>query len=148
LTIKAVWIFADPSLLFSPQVAVSGSLHIDDVSLSQQHSLLPGLPVLHASDSFVNCESDRAAAAAWLIKKDFQSPPRSPHSSCLLVMPSAISIGSRSGAASEIDITLALQLSIDRLENIRTLLSVWDGAILELRFALHWPSLTRSSQAA
>ena len=46
------------------------------------------------------------------------------------VLPSALQLGDGSaGAAADVDITLALQLSIDRLENIRTLLSVWDGEL-------------------
>jgi hypothetical protein len=109
----------------------TGSLHIDDVSVTQQHVSQPGLPVLHASDSFVDCAADRAAATSWLIKKDFRIPPPSPHSSCMQVLPSAIKLGkSSSSAADGMDITLALQLSTDRLENIRTLLSVWDGKLV------------------
>jgi hypothetical protein len=87
--------------------------------------------VLHASDNFLDCAGDRAAAAMWLIKKDFQVPPASPHSSCLQVLPAVVKLGVESDASSGdgIDVTLALQLSIDRLENIRTLLSVWDGKL-------------------
>jgi hypothetical protein len=45
------------------------------------------------------------------------------------VLPGAIKLGAQdsTGAGLGTDVTLALQLSIDRLENIRTLLSVWDG---------------------
>ena len=45
------------------------------------------------------------------------------------VLPGAIKLGTQGtvGADAGTDVTLALQLSIDRLENIRTLLSVWDG---------------------
>jgi hypothetical protein len=106
----------------------AGSLHIDDVSVTQHHDPQPGLLVLHASDTFVDCAADRAAAASWLVKKDFQAPPPPPHSSCMQVLHHALKLGDRDvGNADKMDITLALQLSIDRLENIKTLLSVWDG---------------------
>ncbi len=120
----------------------TGSLHIDDVSVTQQHSSQPGLPVLHASDSFVDCAADRAAATSWLIKKDFRAPPPSPHSSCMQVLPYAIKLGNSSRSAADgMDITLALQLSIDRLENIRTLLSVWDGKLALFHLSLHTQSV-------
>jgi len=108
-----------------------GSLHIDDVSVTQQQQPSPSLPVLHAGDTFVDCAADQAAAAAWLLKKDFQIPPPPPHSSCLQVLPFALMAGTKSDAAAAggKDITLALQLSVDRLENIRTLLAVWDGTL-------------------
>ena len=99
------------------------------MSVTQQQSPLPGLLVLHASDSFVDCTADQAAAAAWSLKKDLQVAPPSPHSSCLQVLPNALVLGTKTDTtiAGGLDITLALQLSIDRLENVRTLLSVWDG---------------------
>ena len=99
------------------------------MSVTQQQRLHAGLPVLHASDSFLDCSADRAAASSWLIKKDLQVPPPSPHSSCLQVLPSVLKLGVErdAGSGDSVDVTLALQLSIDRLENIRTLLSVWDG---------------------
>jgi hypothetical protein len=104
---------------------------MDDVSVREQH--VPqqnlNLPVLRASGSFDDCAADRAAAAAWMIKKNFRAPPPLPKSSCMQVLPDAIKLGDQGSdsAAVGVDVTLALQLSVDRLENIRTLLSVWDG---------------------
>ena len=112
-------------------ISHAGTLHIDDVSVTQQQTLHASLPLLHASDNFLDCAADRAAAATWLIKKDFQVPPPSPHSSCLQVLPAVLKLGESDASSGDgIDVTLALQLSIDRLENIRTLLSVWDGKLV------------------
>jgi hypothetical protein len=119
-----------PRLLSQLTFSRAGSLHIDDVSVTLQHDLQPGLQVLNASENFRDCAADREAAASWLLKKDFQAPPPPPHSSCLQVLHHALKLGDREvGNADGLDVTLALQLSIDRLENIRTLLSVWDGEL-------------------